>query len=388
MVRREKHKMIIGKIFNTPITTADLNLKDNNKFSLDSVVRTAILTIIAGYLERDDVEVAGQHFFPKRKLNQFLSYILNDKQAAPKNFQLNITFNEKEDNKYNEAKRYNDFDCLISFSGGIDSTAGIMYALDKGYKVQPVWIGFGQKNEKSEIRIVRKLCKSFGLNPLIIKINLNRFIDQTWARWKMGIIPARNYLFASVAAQIASQSAKADVSVYICAHKEEIYPESTDKSHRFFNTSTLIFSEAYQKNIKVTTPFYKFTKPEIVSYWEHYWKEKYKISPRDTSSCYFGNNCGVCKACINRAVAFSCAGIDMEIFKVHPFFDKGKLIQNGYIGRFDSLIVERKLDFLSAMDKNKKFLSKNLKNFLDVKTPIYKDMLKKRQKTITNVVIT
>lgn len=375
--------MKIGFICQKEINSLDLKIAGTHYFELNSIVKNALLITLAGYLEKDNIIVSGEKYYQPEKLSRFFSYVLNDKRAAPRKFKVKIRFIK--DLFESPPVIKNNFDYIIAFSGGIDSTAGILYALDRGYVVKPIWLGFGQKNESHELKVIKKICTQLNLDPLIIKIDLKKYVDEGWSRWKMGIIPARNYLFAAIASSIAARSTKKKVIIYICAHKEEIYPESTDKSHRFFDTSTAIFREAYQKNINVTTPFYGFTKPEIISYWVHHWKKKYKFSPHDTSSCYFGNNCGVCKACINRAIAFSCAGIDTENFRVNPFLDTNKTIQTDYLRRFDSLILERKLDFLYALNKNKKLLPKSIKDFLHVKLPVFTKRIRQRQEKIANV---
>ena len=141
----------------------------------------------------------------------------------------------------------------------------------------------------------------------------------------------------------------------------------------------------YGKDISVTTPFMNITKPEILAYWHNKWEKKYNLTVNETVSCYFGNNCGVCKACINRAVVFCCAGIEIENFKVNPFLDKKKLIQNSYINSFDSLHAERRLDFLFALNEQKSVLSKNLKIFLELNYKRYQKKINKRIKFIRSV---
>lgn len=376
--------MLIGKIGNKKITTSDLKIQGFNNFELNSIIKTSLLTTLAGYLEKDKITVNDNKFYNQRPLENFLSYILNDKRAAPKNFKLKITFKSYQSSHANDIPN-NNYNCILSFSGGLDSTAGAMLALDKGLKIKPVWIGFGQKNEKQEVKAIKAICKKLRLNPLIVQINLKNYVDKGWSRWKTGIIPARNLLFASIASAIASKSKYKKVLIYICAHKEEITPIHTDKSLRFFKTCTDIFSGNYLKEIKVETPFAKVTKPEIVSFWIKKWQEKYQLRPEDTVSCYLGNNCGKCKACINRAISFACAGVKMEKYKNNPFSDKEKIIEKDYMGRFDGLDIDRKLDFLYAMGKNRNYLSNVLKEFFDSKIYHFEKKVVKRLANIKKI---
>jgi 7-cyano-7-deazaguanine synthase in queuosine biosynthesis len=377
--------MIIGKIGNKQIDSSDLGIEGINPNTIGVFVRVALLTTLAGYLEKDNVVVNGKKFFSKQALNSFLSYVLNDKRAAPKTFELNFEFNGDSDTAV--ATENNDYDCVISFSGGVDSTASALYALDKGIKVLAVWIGFGQKNEADELRVVKKLCKELEIKLLIVKINLKSYVDAGWDRWKMGIIPARNLLFAAVASEIAAQSTKKRVSVYICAHKEEINYVNTDKSRRFYSTCNRIFSKIYPKNIELTTPFFNYTKPEIISFWKNHWSEPFGITPRETVSCYLGNNCGNCKACFNRAISFIVAGEKLDQYISHPLEDKQGIIDKGYIARFSKLQIERKLDILYALHQHKEIIPKSLKDFLKSRYHRYEAKINLRLKQLSKVKI-
>lgn len=386
MAQNEEHKtMLIGRIGNIDIDSSALKIKGENFFDVNGIVRSSFLLTLAGYLEKDNVTIRTKPFYQKQKLSRFFSYILNDKRVAPRLFKLTLTFKNNEE--HNSSLKRNSYDCIVSFSGGIDSTAGILYALDKKMNVKPVWIGFGQKNEEEELKVIKKICKKLNLVPLIIRVDLKNYIDEGWTRWKMGIIPGRNFLFAAIASSIAQSSTKKKVKIYVCAHKEEVNPVNTDKSLRFFNTCTAIFLQFYKKNIELTSPFLTTTKPEIISYWVKKWSKKYNIHPNDTISCYFGTNCGNCKACINRVVAYSCAGLPVEKFKNNPFSDKEGLISNGYISRFNSLKLERKLDFLQTMKINEGYLPLHLKKFFYSRYNRYKSRIKTRTNRIQEIII-
>jgi len=323
------------------------------------------------------VKIGSRRLKPRRQ------EILNDKRAAPRKFGLNINFDGY--GKVKQTRASNNYDLFLSYSGGADSTAGLLYALDCGLKVKPIYVAFGQKNEKQEIITIKKILGKLKIEPLIVKIDIDKYIDHEWKRWKLGIIPARNYLFAAIAGSVLAKSKSKNPQIWVCAHKEEINPTHTDKSNRFFRSCSKILSDNYRKNISVTTPFKDLTKPEIVSYWHKYWEKKYNISVNETVSCYFGNNCGVCKACINRAVVFVCAGIKIENFQTNPFLDKRKLILNSYIVSFNSLHTERKLDFLYALNKQKNILPKKLKKFLDLNYKKYENKIIKRIDSIRKV---
>lgn len=377
--------MIIGTVDTTQIDAKDLILEGIDSEEIGVLVKVSLLTTLAGYLEKDKVIVNGEHFFPKKSLNSFLSYILNDRRAAPRTFALNVEFSEQKSEP--ERAKNNDYDCIISFSGGVDSTAGAMYALKKGMKTLAVWIGFGQKNEADELRVVKKICKKLDIKLLIVKINLKDYVDAGWDRWKMGIIPARNLLFAAVASEIAAKSKKSEVSIFICAHKEEINYVNTDKSRRFYTTCNKIFSKIYSKKIELTTPFFNYTKPEIISFWKRNWSKSFGITPGETVSCYLGNNCGNCKACFNRAIAFILAGEKLDKYLSHPLEDKKGIIDKGYVSRFAELQTERKLDILYALHQYRAIIPSSLKKFLDSRYHRYEEKINRRVEHLSKVKI-
>lgn len=381
MKNKEKTCLALGAIENENIS--DVAITNLSEDYVDVSVKLALLTVLAGYLEKDKIKVNSGKFINKYFLNSFLSFILNDKRAAPRKFRIDVSFDRRE--KYKPLKSSEKYDLLLAFSGGADSTAGLLCALDKKFKVKPVYVGFGQKNEKEEIVYVKKILKKLNIKPLIIKIDINKYIDQDWKRWKLGIIPARNYLFAAIAGSILSRSNRKKLKIWICAHKEEINPIHTDKSLRFFKSASKILSALYNKEISVSTPFMNITKPEILAYWHKKWEKKYDLTVNETVSCYFGNNCGVCKACINRAVVFICAGIKIENFKINPFLDKKNLILTSYINSFKSLHTERKLDFVYALNEQRNILPIKLKRFLDINYKKYQKKINKRIKFIRSI---
>ena len=228
MAQKEELNMMLGKIGGKQID--DVKISGMQNELVDVSVRLALLTVLAGYLEFDKIVIKGKKFVDKYFFNRFLSYVLNDKRAAPRTFNIDIDFDGSDNHILQNGM--DDYDLILSFSGGADSTAGLLYALDKKLKVKPVYVGFGQKNEKEEIVYVKRILKKLNIEPLIIMIDINEYIDQDWKRWKLGIIPARNYLFAAIAGSVLSLSKSKKSKIWICAHQEEINTTHTDKSKR------------------------------------------------------------------------------------------------------------------------------------------------------------
>ncbi|MDO8592034.1 MAG: 7-cyano-7-deazaguanine synthase [bacterium] len=355
--------MILGKVGNRSFNTSELKVDTGSK-QPDTLVKSALLTTLAGYLEEDKIEIYDRRFYPKEKLDSFLSYIISDKRAAPRKFNLDIKFRGEvtKNAKPPKSNGGNSLDGIVLFSGGLDSTAGLILVSNAGLNIRPLWVNFGQKNAAEEEFIVRKLSKKLGFEPIVVTVNLQRYVDEGWSNWKYGIIPARNFLFTTLAAEILSRSTKNTLFIYLCAHKDEITPENYDKSARFFRTCSKIFTKLYDKNIIVTTPLYNYTKPEVISYWSRKWEKDLAIGPSNTTSCYYGNNCGECKACINRAISYCVAGIPEEDYLVSPFKDTKRIFRDHYADRFERLTIDRKLGYLYALKKNQNLIPEELRN--------------------------
>jgi 7-cyano-7-deazaguanine synthase in queuosine biosynthesis len=250
-------------------------------------------------------------------------------------------------------KRYShSYDCVILFSGGFDSTAAFLKALDEGLNPLLLWVGFGQKNEEIEYQKVKNISKKIKYPVSIVKINLGGYIEEGWKDWDY-IIPARNFMFVCLAASFLSSSKKKKVKIYLSAHEEEIKKENTDKSREFFKGCNYLFSKFYNKGFKVGTPFEKYSKSEISAYWKNKWMNKYNISPYETTTCYYGNTCGRCKACLKRSISLLVGGFELDPdIKENPFEDKDGFISKDFFKRFNKFPLKRKIELIIALDKS------------------------------------
>lgn len=381
----------LGKVGKKDFFLDSFSIESNRPLIFTDLNKVALLTTVAGYLKEDEINIEGFVNYDISSLNDFMSFLLNDKRAAPRKFNLNFSFSKKSSQNIQLPSKSqvekHDEECLISFSAGVDSTAALMTALDKNLKVKLMWIDFGQKNALVEKKKVIKICQKFKVKPIVLKIDLAKFVEEGWNEWKHGIIPARNFLFISFAAFYLLSSKTKIKRIWLSAHKGEISATNTDKSIRFFKTSSKMFSQVFNQKFIVETPFFKYSKVEILSHWKKHWLEKYKLHPSETTSCYLGNSCGICKACVNRSMNFLIAGLKPEKFIVNPMADKARIIRDGYIKRFDTLLPERKVDFLISFKKAYAVLPKSIKEFYQKESKKYRGAMVQREKEIEKVVI-
>lgn len=342
---------LIGEVNNKKYMYSDIKFFKNSKIidQNDLLIKSSILTTIAGYIKSNQITVNGRNN-NKLKLDDFLSYVLNNKSFAPIDYQMSYNFSGIEKKNNTDS---NEFDCVVLFSGGIDSTAALILAYERGLKPLPLWVGFGQKNESAEEKAVKEISKKLNTNLHTFNIDLSKYISEGWKDWDY-IIPARNFIFVTIAGNILSRSNKKKCTILLSAHEEELKDSNTDKSIRFFKTCSEILSKHHNKEIIVTTPFAKSTKSEIISYWDKNWSRKYQITPHDTITCFYGNNCGECKACYKRNLAFLAAGISMDLdLKKSIFKDETQFIRNYFLKEISSFPKKRKEEYQLAFFNNK-----------------------------------
>jgi hypothetical protein len=198
------------------------------------------------------------------------------------------------------------------------------------------------------VRIVAETLKQ----PLgIVSVNIGEWIENGWKEWDY-IIPARNFFFGCIAADILSRSTRESCKIVMAAHEEEIKDENTDKSKRFFETCTTLFTQHHSKEITIMTPFESITKTQLLAVWLRSWNSKYSVSPYITTTCYYGNNCGRCKSCYKRAIALVSAGWNEDPdMKEDIFADAQDWIYSDFLQRFETFPLKRRLEYLIAFER-------------------------------------
>jgi len=146
-----------------------------------------------------------------------------------------------------------------------------------------------------------------------------------------------------------------------------MYSKNRDKSHYFFKKSSYFFSTSAGQKIIVASPFARYSKAEVLSYWRRYWEKKYQVSPLDTSTCYYGHHCGHCVACLKRSTQLLAAGYSAKKVVDYSFSDKPGLIKKQWLPKIKQGLMSRnnKLDFIIAVEKNLVGAAPYIKEFYD-----------------------
>ena len=212
---------------------------------------------------------------------------------------------------------------LVLFSGGLDSTTTLAYALSKNYKVIALTINYKQRH-CYEIEASKKIiCDYSNVQHILFDIDLTKIggsaltdLDiEVPTKSSEGIpvtyVPARNTIFLSIAASFAEKYFIRDIFIGVNAVDYSGYPdcrpEFINAYEKMINIGTKAGSEG--QNFKIHTPLISLSKSEIIAI-----GSGLNVNYRDTVSCYSlnskGEACGVCDSCCFRRQGFVEAGID------------------------------------------------------------------------------
>lgn len=237
---------------------------------------------------------------------------------------------------------------VICVSGGMDSYIAYRYALnEKGYKPEEILavnFDIGQPYREKE----QKAMSAFGFDIRTVKVDLIRPEFGNVPDPKNYIIPARNLIFATIAAGFGKR-------VWIMGMKYENHAQMLDKNEAFFTAASSILTQTIGEPTVVESPFIEMSKTDSI-----HWALAHDITGADlmkTTSCYDPViwNCGKCSLCFKRWVAMRAAGID-EPFASNPWESEEAIrLVKAYrdalaIGDFSHYQEERIRETLSVVD--------------------------------------
>lgn len=186
---------------------------------------------------------------------------------------------------------------ILCFSGGLDSMIA-WYYLGK-----PKCIFFHcSKYSETELNAVLRI------NPnTIISDALNL---KTFEYGDNAYIPHRNILFAAIASNYSN-------NIVIAGVKDDVVE---DKNSQAFDLMSNTLTSTSKKTIYIDSPFWNFTKSEIVKWFIKYVPDAEELIKLSTS-CYNGQRfCGKCPSCFRKACSLNDNGIFYE-------FTNNKLIK-------------------------------------------------------------
>jgi len=178
---------------------------------------------------------------------------------------------------------------LILLSGGIDSTACIKYYLDLDFKIQTLFVDYGQKSRISEKQSAEKISKFYNTKFSTLSFESNESFPE-------GEIRARNG-FLIMAALLGKQKFQGLLCLGI--HKGTTY---YDCSEEFVKKMTDFVSLYTNGLVKIDVPFLDCNKGMIIDYCNDQ-----KVPLYLTYSCENGDHpCGRCLSCLDRRTFHVC----------------------------------------------------------------------------------
>lgn len=227
---------------------------------------------------------------------------------------------------------------IVLFSGGIDSTTALYWALRRYQKVRPLTFDYGQRN-RVEIGLAGKLCRQLRLPHKILKVDLSQIGGSTLTDRSIKLpvikrlgelpqgppptyVPFRNGIFLSLAAAWAEACGSSNI---VCGFHVFDSPDYPDTRTAFISAMQKAVnlgsaSATAGRKIRLLAPFVRMKKSEIIrlglSLGADY---SYSVS------CYRGDEvpCGRCSSCLLRRRAWKEAAAEDHL--VSRLRKEGKL---------------------------------------------------------------
>jgi 7-cyano-7-deazaguanine synthase len=215
-------------------------------------------------------------------------------------------------------------EAVVLFSGGLDSTVALCWALRKGYRCSAVSFSYGQRHERENLS-ARAIARRLGVKLYGIKLDFPWFgtsslvgrrgrlpeqklsaIGRT-AGIPSTYVPGRNLVFASAGLSLADAIGARAVVLGPNVVDYSGYPDCRPAFYRALERAAAFGTRQGDRGerIKLLTPLIRLSKAGIV-------RLGMKLgAPLDlTWSCYAGGRrpCGRCDSCKLRAKGFAEAG--------------------------------------------------------------------------------
>lgn len=200
---------------------------------------------------------------------------------------------------------------LVLFSGGLDSTTCLFWALSKYDKVYTIGFDYGQKH-KVELECRHNILSSIKDDKFIVDklVDVNSFgslaIDQSDP-----FVPGRNLVFLTYASAYAYLNNCSTIITGVCETDYSCFPDCRRSTMTAMESA---LSLGLDTSIKIETPLMYLTKAQT---WELAERlggtELIDFIVKNTHTCYNGDHthlhswgygCGECVACELRAKGF------------------------------------------------------------------------------------
>ena len=210
---------------------------------------------------------------------------------------------------------------VVLFSGGLDSTTVLVYALKQGYDVYPLTFSYGQRHA-IEIKQSERTLEKYGLlnRQTIFSIDLTPFVNCSLINKNLEVpefaenripstyVPSRNLIFLSIASGFAETLGAEKIFIGVNSVDYSGYPDCRPEFVEAFNKTIAVGTkQGVESGIEVAAPILNMSKKEIIEL-----GMSLGVDYSLTHSCYNptpdGLSCGVCDSCRLRLEGFRQAG--------------------------------------------------------------------------------
>lgn len=212
---------------------------------------------------------------------------------------------------------------IVLFSGGLDSTTCLYWALSQGYTCETLTVTYGQRHAR-EIQSAQQIAQRVGVKTHFIDISLpwlatSSLVDTTQVLPDVPVetidqgkipstyVPGRNLLFLSLAGSLLDAI---DADTIIAGPNAVDFSGYPDCTPDFYTAAAQAISRGTKKGtsegVEVLAPLMYLSKTDIVRL-----ASELNVPFELTWSCYAGGEkpCGKCDSCKLRARGFAQAGV-------------------------------------------------------------------------------
>ena len=215
---------------------------------------------------------------------------------------------------------------VVLFSGGLDSTTALCWALAKGYECLAVSFDYGQRHGR-ENAAARAIARRLGVKLYEIRLDFPWFASCSLVNRKLKLpdvklerigrkgdipstyVPGRNLVFASAGFSLADAVGAEAVVLGPNVVDYSGYPDCRPEFYRALQRAAAFGTRrgAHGRPIKILTPLIKLSKAGIARL-----GARLGAPLELTWSCYAGGKkpCGRCDSCKLRAKGFADAGLN------------------------------------------------------------------------------
>ena len=159
---------------------------------------------------------------------------------------------------------------VLLYSGGIDSTASGIMLKDKGYKIFPLFIDYGQTGLNAEKFLVKKAAPLLGFAEVtIIKTDLLKQLTKSSLLGKQAQndeqawVPGRNTLFMVIAGIFAQQINADGISLGYMLDDNFIFGDNDYFHHHNLG---LVLSKSFLRPMEVFLPTVHLYKNDLIAF--------------------------------------------------------------------------------------------------------------------------